>query len=178
MVSEFPAPTVEQGDGQVERTMAVIMEIITGIRNIRGEVGVGPAKKLNVIVYAPDAEAAAVVAEGNGYIISLANLENLTIAREEAEPKGAATAIVGGLRVYVLLDGVVDIAGEKARLEKEKAKLDHDLAVVSKKLANRDFLSKAAEAIIQKEETKYRELREKHAALEAALKKFTEIRTQ
>jgi valyl-tRNA synthetase len=84
---------------------------------------------------------------------------------------------VGGLRVYALLDGVVDIAGEKARLEKEKAKLDQDLAVVSKKLANRDFLAKAAEAVIKKEETKCKELREKYAALEMALKKIAEMRT-
>ncbi|MBI4633180.1 MAG: valine--tRNA ligase [Deltaproteobacteria bacterium] len=177
MVSEFPVAEADRGDAQAEQTMAAIMEIITGIRNIRGEVGVAPAKKLNVIVYAPDAEAASAVAEGNDYIISLANLNDLTTVNEEAEPKGAATAIVGALRVYVLLDGVVDIAGEKARLEKEKAKLDQDLAVVSKKLSNRDFLAKAAEAIIKKEETKYKELREKHAALEAALRKFAEMRT-
>ncbi len=177
MVSDFPQPESGSDDEHAERTMGAIMEIITGIRNIRGEIGVAPSKKLSVVVYAPDEEAQKIFSEGTDYIVSLANLANLTVIREDKEPKGAATAIVGAMRVYALLEGVVDIAGEKARLEKEKAKLDMDLAVVSKKLANRDFLAKAAEAVIKKEESKYRELREKHAALEAALKKFAEMRT-
>jgi valyl-tRNA synthetase len=177
MVSEFPVVEAGCDDAHAERAMATLMEIITAVRNVRGEVGVAPSKKLTVVVYAPNEETGATVAEGSDYIRSLANLADLTIIREEREPQGAATAIVGAMRVYVLLEGAVDIAGEKARLEKEKAKLDQDLAVVSKKLANRDFLAKAAQAIIQKEESKYRELREKHAALDAALKKFAEMRT-
>ncbi len=177
MASDFPVTEAQGDDDRAERTMTTIMEIITGIRNIRGEVGIAPSIKLKAVVYVPDEKASATVVEGNDYIISLANLANLTISREEQVPKGAATAIVGAMRIFVLLEGAVDIAGEKTRLEKEKAKLDQDLAVVSKKLANRDFLAKAAHAIIQKEESKYRELREKHAAIETALRKFAEMRT-
>jgi len=88
------------------------------------------------------------------------------------EPKGVATGVVGSMRIFVLLEGLINIAEEKARLEKEMAKLEKDLALVSRKLANRDFLEKAAEAVIRKEEEKYKALREKHVLLQAAFKKF------
>ena len=92
-----------------------------------------------------------------------------------AEPKGVATGVVGPLLIFVPLSGIVDIAGEKARLEKEIAKVQKDLDQCSRKLANRDFLEKAAEAAIKKEEDKLKESQDRHAALEKALNKLKEI---
>jgi valyl-tRNA synthetase len=91
------------------------------------------------------------------------------------EPKNAATGVVGSMRIHVLLEGVVDFAGERKRLEKEMAKVDKDLAVISKKLANRDFLAKASKAVVEKEEKKFREVREKHSVLVAALKRLQKM---
>ncbi|MFA4916876.1 MAG: hypothetical protein WC560_09415, partial [Syntrophales bacterium] len=61
------------------------------------------------------------------------------------------------------------------RLEKEMTKVAKELTMVSKKLANRDFMAKAAETAVKKEEGKFRELREKHIVLEAAIKKVQEM---
>jgi valyl-tRNA synthetase len=83
--------------------------------------------------------------------------------------------VVGTTRVFVLMEGMIDIAGEKARLKKELDRVDRDLKVVSRKLANRDFMAKAAEAVVKKEEKKYQDYREKHRVLEAAIKKLDEI---
>ena len=69
----------------------------------------------------------------------------------------------------------MDFAGEKARLEKEIAKVQKDLDKSARKLANRDFCEKAAEAAIRKEEDKLKESKERHAALEKALHKLKEI---
>jgi len=91
------------------------------------------------------------------------------------EPKGVATGVTGAIRIFVPLAGVVDIAGEKARLEKELTKVSKDLDQSSKKLANRDFCAKAAPEIIQKEEDKLKECQEKFNTLENALKKLKEI---
>ena len=51
--------------------------------------------------------------------INMANLEELTVAVDLVEPKGVATGIVGLTRIFVPVTGIVDIAGEKMRLEKE-----------------------------------------------------------
>jgi valyl-tRNA synthetase len=172
MVSTFPAVDEALLDDDAEREMEMIMNVITSIRNIRGEMGIAPSKKLRVIISAPqDVEKAIVEAQQND-ISNLAGLAELSIEGDREEPKGSATGVVGSMRIFVLLEGLINIAEEKARLEKELAKLDKDLAIVSKKLANRDFLAKAAEAVIRKEEEKHKALREKHVLLQAALKKF------
>jgi valyl-tRNA synthetase len=105
----------------------------------------------------------------------MANLEDCAVSGDTEDLKGVATAIAGNLQILVYLEGVVDIGGEKTRLEKEIAKVNKDLAFVGKKIANRDFLSRAAAAIIRKEEDKYKQLREKHAALDSALKKLLSL---
>ena len=69
----------------------------------------------------------------------------------------------------------MDIAGEKARLEKEMAKVSKDLMTISKKLANRDFMAKASQTVIEKEEEKFREVKGKHVVLETALKRLQEM---
>jgi valyl-tRNA synthetase len=169
MVSPFPETDDACADHEAEREMETVMEVITRIRNIRGEMNVAPSLKLKVTLAAPGATLPSTLERGRASIMNLANLEALTITGEAAEPKGAATAVAGEVRVYVFLAGVIDVAGEKGRLEKEIGKIEKDLAVVSRKLANPDFLAKAAEAVVTKEREKAREFGEKRAALEAAL---------
>ena len=175
MVSQFPTREDTAHDPVADRQMGAIMDTITSIRNIRGEMNIAPSKKLKVAISAPDPESRAITAIGKSYITSLANLEALTVTESGEEPKNAATGVVGAMRIYVLLEGVVDFAGERKRLEKEMAKVDKDLAAISKKLANRDFMAKASKAVVEKEEQKFKEVREKHSVLAAALKRLEKM---
>jgi valyl-tRNA synthetase len=173
MISEFPSPDDDTcQDFVAEKQMNIIMNAITSIRNIRGEMNIAPSKKLKVMVAVPDDESSAIIRMGNDYIMNLANLEALAISRDGEEPKNSATGVVGPIRIYVSLEGVVDIAGEKARLEKEMARVNKDLATISKKLANRDFMAKASKDVVEREEEKFREVKEKHVVLETAIKKL------
>jgi valyl-tRNA synthetase len=167
MISEFPSPDDTCQDFVAEKQMSIIMNAITSIRNIRGEMNIAPSKKLKVMVSVPDDESGAIIGMGNGYIMNLANLEELAISRNGEEPKN-----VGPIRIYVSLEGVVDIAGEKARLEKEMARVNKDLATISKKLANRDFMAKASKEVVEREEEKFREVKEKQVILETAIKRL------
>jgi valyl-tRNA synthetase len=175
MISPFPKADDVAEAPEAEERMALVMNVITRIRNIRGEMGLAPSKKLRVIVSAPEAGAKAVVSSGSEYVMNLANLESLAIEGDMEEPKGAATGVIGNIRIFVLLEGAIDVASEKARLEKELAKVAKDLAGVSKKLANSDFLAKAAPEIVSKEEDKHRGLTEKQVVIEKALKKVLEL---
>jgi len=175
MVSPFPTLEEYVDDPRAEAEMELIMEAITKIRTIRGEMGIAPAKKLRAILSAPDESTLTILAAGARYISGLAGLENLETGVGLAEPKGAATGVVGGVQVFVLLEGAIDVAAEQARLEKELAKLDKELAIVQRKLANSDFRAKAAAAVVAKEEEKDRELREKRILLDKALKKVREL---
>jgi len=175
MVSEFPAPDEAASDPDAEREMALIMEVITRIRNIRGEMNIAPSQKLKATLAVPADDMQATLEKGRVYVMNLANLESLTITGETTEPKGAATAVAGPVQVYVFLAGVIDIAGEESRLQKELARVGKDLAFVSRKLANPEFLAKAAESVVGKERARARELGEKQAALEAARKRLAAL---
>jgi valyl-tRNA synthetase len=172
MVSEFPAADEAFSDSEAEEEMAQTMEVITRIRNIRGEMNVAPSLKLKATLTAPSEALRMSLERGRVYITNLANLERLEITGEMAEPKGAATAVAGPVHVYVFLAGVIDIDGEKGRLGKEIGKVEKELAVVAKKLANPDFLAKAAAAVVKKEQEKARVFGEKRAALSAALERL------
>ncbi|KUG23888.1 valyl-trna synthetase [hydrocarbon metagenome] len=175
MVSKFPVINAAWEDKVAEKEMEMIMNIITSVRNIRGEMRIQPSVKLKAMISASDSEGIKIIEAGKDYILNLANLESLTVEVNLVEPKGVATSVIGATRIYVPLAGVVDITGERVRLEKELAKVSKDLEQSSRKLANRDFCAKAAPEVIQKEEEKLKGCQEKFNALENALKKLKEI---
>lgn len=172
MVSKFPAVNTQWEDKAAESEMEMIMEIITSIRNIRGEMRIAPSQKLKVLISAADELNKKIIEKNNSYIVNLANLESLAAEMNMTEPKGVATAVAGATKIFVPLAGAVDISGEKARLEKELGKVSKDLEQCSKKLANRDFCAKAAPEIIQKEQEKLKDFQKKFNTLEGALKKL------
>ncbi|MDX9745897.1 MAG: valine--tRNA ligase [Syntrophales bacterium] len=175
MVNPFPEPNEALKDISAEKEMALLMEVVTKIRNIRSEMNVSPSRKITVTISVPDPAAKSVMNRDRHYIINLANLESLNIAGDMAEPKGAVTGVVSAMRIFVFLEGVVDISVEKRRLQKEMAKMEKDLRQVSNKLANQDFIKKAAPMVIEKEELKYKNLRDKFTILENLYKKFEGI---
>ncbi len=175
IVSKFPDQDDSLRDEDARRRMDLIKNIINSIRNIRGVMNISPSKKLKALISAPDRDMLSIIESGRGYIRDIAKLEDLTIEENAIEPKGSATGVVGPVKVYVFLEGVVDIAAERARLEKEMKKLDKDLGFISKKLGNRDFLEKASRDIVEKEENKFRDLKEKSGVLEDALGRLRNI---
>ncbi|MDD2672509.1 MAG: valine--tRNA ligase [Syntrophales bacterium] len=175
MVSEFPAADERGFDPDAARDMEIVMGIISVIRNIRGEMNILPAKKVRTVVSVSDPETVRMLSEWQDYIVNLARLETISLGTEQEEPKGAATGVFGPARIYVTLEGAVDLAGERQRLEKEIVKVSKELAAVSKKLSNSDFKQKAAEAVVRKEELKLQDLKEKLGILETAAEKLKAI---
>jgi len=175
MIASFPGENTELNDRSAEGDMSLLIDTITAIRNIRGEMGIAPSKKLPVVVHTKEEKSKELIEWGKDFIMALANLEGINVSLIPIEPFGAATAVVADCRIFVMLEGIVDITAEKLRLKKEIEKISRDLEMVSKKLSNRDFLAKAKEDVVAKEERRYHELREKKAVLERALKKFEDI---
>ena len=84
-------------------------------------------------------------------------------------PKGAATAVVGAMEVYLPLDDLINLDEERARLAKEVAKMEDEIGRVQKKLGNSDFVAKAKEEVIQKERDKAAQFDEKLRTLRSEL---------
>ena len=93
----------------------------------------------------------------------------MIIDREVARPELSATAILGDMEIYVPLEGVIDVEVERTRLTRELKKIQEDVMRLETKLAQRDFLAKAPEDVIEKEQAKHQGLREREGKLIQAL---------
>jgi len=147
--------------------MGLIQELVVSVRNIRSELGIGPAQRLEVLVCAGTARDRDMLEANHSTISHLARLESLRIAPSLTPPKAAASAVVQGLEVFVPLAGAVDFQTELDRLDKELAKAAKELAIVNRKVANEDFMAKAPADVVAKERAKASDITEKQAKLAA-----------
>jgi valyl-tRNA synthetase len=148
------------------------MAIITGIRNVRGEMNISPSTALSAAVHPEDSETAAVVENNRNLIVNLARLNGITVDAAMKRPKAAATVLVDGATVYVLLEGIIDFTQEQIRLEKEIGKLSKELSGMNKKLGNEDFLKKAPAEVVDGVREKHAAMIEKQHALEATMERI------
>jgi valyl-tRNA synthetase len=152
-----------------EAQMGLIMDVITAVRNIRGEMNLGPSVKLEVTVITPDAGQQTVIGDHRDIIINLARLASLKVGAEEQRSPTAATAIAADATVLVELKGVIDFAQEEQRLQKEIGKLEKELIGIGKKLNNEGFLSKAPADVVENVRARQTDLLEKQEKLQKTL---------
>ena len=167
--AEFPSYRENFVDERAAEEMELIIQAITGIRNIRGEMEIPPSKFLEAVVNAHEESVVSVLEDHADAIKDLARLESLRIARGAERPRGAATAIFDAFDIYVPILGIVDIAGELARIEKRLAKHEKELSQIERKLSNKNFLEKAPADVVEKE-------REKQSTLKALMERLSRNR--
>ena len=161
-----------QRDEEAESHMRLISGIITGIRNIRGEMNISPSLSLAVSAQSQDQLTKQTIEQHRDMIINLARLNSLSVGNAVERPKSAATVVVDDATIFVSLEGIVDFAKEIQRLEKEINKLTNESASVSKKLNNEDFLTKAPAEVVEKVKAKHDGLVEKQEKLLSNLTKI------
>jgi valyl-tRNA synthetase len=177
----YPAAQAAGGlgsDPHAEEQMALVGEVITAVRNIRGEMNIAPALLLQVTVQAPGEQERACLALQEGLIRDLARLEDLTVQPPGTRPRAAATAVVPGATVFVSLEGILDFAREAQRLEKEIGKLTGERTQLSRKLSNEDFLAKAPPEVVAKVQEKHAALLEREEKLQANLQRIRAIEAE
>jgi valyl-tRNA synthetase len=141
-------------DRKVEEEMAFVQEVIESLRNIRGEMGIPPAKNITVLMKMSDSRTTESVGRYEGYMERLARVTSLSFIQPDERPKLAASAVVRGEEVFVPLEGLIDIEKEKNRLKKEIGRLEEMLAGIRNKLQNRSFVEKAPKGVVEKEREK------------------------
>jgi len=170
--SDAPVATDIAEDTAAESAMQLIMDVITGIRNIRGEMNIAPAMKLDVTVQTDDARISGQLQAHQDLVSNLARLERLSIAPLGEKPRYAATSVIEGATLFVSLEGIIDFKQEAARLQKEIGKIDAELATLNRKLGNEDFLNKAPAAVVEKVKNQQTAFSEKREALEMHLSRI------
>jgi valyl-tRNA synthetase len=156
--------------------MDEMQEITRRIRNIRAEMNVPEKAELECRISVKDEAAKALVLEHAPWISHLARLSGLTAGVDLEKPAGAATQVVGGLEVYVLLGDVIDVDAEIARLRKESEKMEGQVRGCERKLQNRDFLEKAPEEIVEREKERRDDLAARLEAIQGHIASLMDLR--
>ncbi|QGP92425.1 Valine--tRNA ligase [Neomoorella glycerini] len=170
MISSWPRALPERDDREAERAMELLMAVIRAIRNLRSEMNVPPGRPAGVILVAASGEDRQTLQEASGYLEVLAAASPVQVKAALPQPPArAATAVTGGVQVFLPLAGLIDLEKEQARLERELQNTRAELEKVEKKLARIDFRTKAPAAIVAKEEARAAELKSKVAALSQRL---------
>jgi len=153
--------------------MKLLMDIIRSVRNIRAEVNTPMSKKVPLFISAKDAATAAVLKDNQAYLEKFCNPDTLTIGEGLEAPGQSMTAVVTGAQVFLPLVGLINLEEEIARLEKELEKWAKEVKLVTGKLSNEKFVSKAPEALVNAEREKLADYESKHAVV---LKRLEELK--
>ncbi|OGU56991.1 MAG: valine--tRNA ligase [Ignavibacteria bacterium RBG_13_36_8] len=150
-ISISPLPEVDESliDKKAETEIEFVQNIVTAIRNIRGEMNIPPSKNITVLLKTAD------VTEGQKvYIKLLGKVEELNVGCDLVKSKASASAVVKGCDIFVPLERVIDLDIERIRIEKEINRLEGMLSSVNKKLSNKNFTDKAPADVVEREAMK------------------------
>lgn len=168
MLAPYPRAGRRQLDADAEREMGTIMDVVTAIRNVRGEMRIGPGATLAATLR-PPREAVASFAASAPLVEALARAR-LAIDPEATRPRRSALAVVGDAELYVELGDAVDLGVERQRLEKELRRADEALAFLQSKLARPEFVERAPAGVVERERARLGEQEALRAKLAASLR--------
>jgi valyl-tRNA synthetase len=173
MLARFPRASRKDLDPDAEREMSLLMEIVTAIRNIRGEMRIPPSTILQVILKPPDEVLVRRLASHVALIQALARAE-VTLDPVAVRPAASAVALAGGVECYIPLGGAVDLQAERQRLAKEIRKAGQEIAFLEGKLARPEYRAKAPGEVVERDERRLDEHRAIRAKLEEGLRRLHE----
>ncbi|MCS5711006.1 valine--tRNA ligase [Candidatus Berkiella aquae] len=166
MLQPYPLFDASKVNHSAEVAMQGIQAMILGVRNIRGEMNISPAKQLPLLCRGGDASGLRKIATDNLTTVqSLCKVENLSWLEANATVPSSATALVNDLELFIPLAGFIDKEAEAKRLNKEMEKLHKEITDIQKRLQNENYVKKAPADVVAKE-------REKLQVAEKSLEKF------
>ena len=167
MVSKWPEYDEKLNFSVEEAQMESLMDAVRAIRNRRAEMNVPPSKKAKVLILTEKKDT---FSAGAGFFPKLAYASEIELI--DAVPADAAkmaSVVTGDAQLYMPMGDLIDFEAERARLGKEKKKVEDDIAFVMKKLGNPKFVDKAPENVVAAECEKADKLREHLAKLEESI---------
>jgi valyl-tRNA synthetase len=156
------------GDAQAEAEIGWVIDLITSIRSVRAEINVNVALPLAMIKVGDHVWGRA--QRWSEFIKRMAKISSVN--RIPIPKPGTLQLIVRGEIVGLELAGLVDLAAERARLTKELAKCDADIARVDAKLGNPNFVARAPEEVVEEEKEKREEALTRKAKIAEALQRL------
>jgi valyl-tRNA synthetase len=175
MAARFPQASDFISDPQALKEMDLVIGVITGVRNIRGEMNIAPSKRVDIVIEMPDEKDANIIRQNMVHVHNLAKVDSVSIESKVSKPEASATAVSGQNQIHVLLKGILDFNEERKRLRKEIKKIEKDMEIPTKKLSKREFVEKAPPEIVAQVRMKAESMRLKLDKLNQNLNFFESI---
>jgi valyl-tRNA synthetase len=169
MTTPFPLFDKSKSDPEAEKTFSTVINVISSVRNIRGEMNLNPGLNLDLLVRTKQPEQVEILRLNSLYINTLARVKLVDSGPQVTKPEVSASSVWGGMDIFVPLKGKMDFVEEKKRIEKELKKIEKDTIVLDKKLSNRNFIDKAPPEVIEKDNQRRHALSEKQTRLSVHL---------
>ncbi|HCR98966.1 MAG: valine--tRNA ligase [Halomonas sp.] len=157
MLQAWPEADESKIDEQATRDIEWLKGVIIAVRNIRAEMNIAPGKPLDVLLTKGKPEDAKRLESNRHFLAKLAKLESASWLENPNDAPLSATQLVGDMEVLVPMADLIDKDTELARLNKEIEKQDKLMVGIEKKLGNPGFMSKAPDAVVEKERGKLAE---------------------
>ncbi|HEX3575243.1 MAG TPA: valine--tRNA ligase, partial [Rhodopila sp.] len=164
----WPAPVAVPGAEQARAELDWVVRLITLVRSVRAEMNVPPSKPSPILLQGASTESIGRVDRWIEAIRRLARASDVSALTTDV-PKGSAQAVLDETTIVLPLEGLIDIAAERARLAKERDKLAADAKKTAQKLENADFVSRAPEEVVAENRDRLEAALAEIARLQAAL---------
>ncbi|MGD9600437.1 MAG: valine--tRNA ligase [Gammaproteobacteria bacterium] len=168
MLERYPEIEDLPADAAAGEAIAWLKTCVLGVRRIRAENNLEPAKRIPLKVHGGNARERDWLTTLTPYICQLARVSAIERV-ESLSDSGATTALAGETTILVPLLDLIDPAVERERITKELTRLRQDLERTEAKLANESFVAKAPAAIVDKERKRIDDNRDQIARLEQQL---------
>lgn len=165
MLQPWPVANEARIDAAAEGDIEWVKALMLGVRQIRGEMKISMAKRIDIIVANASAEDQRRLADFEPLLNKLAKLESVRVLAAGEEAPMSATTLVGEMEVLVPMAGLIDKDAEMARLDKEIGRLEGEVKRVGGKLCNEGFVAKAPAEVLEKERAKLAEAEQALAKL-------------
>ena len=167
MIAPYPRVARKQRNADAERQMTAVMDLVTAVRNIRGEMRIAPGVTLAATLR-PIRDGGELFS-ANGALIDTLARARFAVDPRATRPRNSAMAVIDGSELYVDLAGVVDLAAERQRLEKEIKRAAESVEFLKGKLARPEFAERAPAEIVARERERLIEQEALRAKLLASL---------
>jgi valyl-tRNA synthetase len=157
-------------DPAAEAEIGWVVDVISQIRSVRTEMNIKPALQIPMVLVGAAADTAARAERWNDVIKRIAKIADISTA--DAAPAGAVQLLVRGDTVALPLKGIIDLAAEKARLEKEKAKAETEINRIDAKFANPAFVANAKEEVVEADRERREDMVLRVGKIAAALERL------
>ena len=172
VVADYPRADTAKISEQTEADMEWLQELIASVRNIRGEMKLGNAVRLPVLLQNISSDEDARLSRIANQFKALAKVDSLTILKDGDEVPLSSSSMIGQLRVLVPMKGLIDPTAELARLGKSYDKLKGQAEGIARKLGNEGFVSKAPVEVVESEKAKLAELEGQLTAMTAQMEEL------